>query len=119
MSVDTLDDHSNYPACEFALFRPQMAQALDTHAPLHYSLVIEDMAAGHERFMNFPTYQLTCKVTYDYLEPKHELDQAIAYWTTVKRVYGDVKNPPMSTGKDTPSTNQAKPPKTKGTTGTT
>lgn len=107
MSIDTTDQHGNYPACDFALFRPQMDQALNTHAPLHYGLVIENMEVGHERFKNFPTYELVCKVTYDYLEDKNDLDQAIGWATSVKDVFGTVKNPSMTHGKDTTTTSQS------------
>lgn len=107
MSVDTTDQHGGYPSTQFALFRPQIDSALNTHAPLHYGLVVESMEVGHERFKNFPTWQLLCKVTYDYLEDKNDLDQAIGWATSIKDVFGAAKTPSMSQGKDTTTTSQA------------
>lgn len=99
-------DPRNYPGrTSFKLFRPQKDAALDVFKPLFYDLVITNITAGHKRFMNFPTWQLTCKVVNDHLDGNNtDYETDLNYQISIKDVYGDVKNPsPMSQGKDSSS----------------
>lgn len=103
-------DQQFYPgSLRFALFRPQVDSALNFHKPLLYDVVIENAPAGHKRFMNFPTYTLTCKVVYDHLEDsKPEVENSLRWASTLKDVFGDAKNPKtsMSQGSTHPSSSQ-------------
>lgn len=104
-------DQQFYPgSVRFGLFRPQTDASLDFHKPLLYDVVIENTPAGHKRFMNFPTWTLTCKVVYDHLDDsKPEVENSMRWATTLKDVFGDVKNPTsMSTGKNSKSAAQAR-----------
>lgn len=67
--ANTLDGNQ-YPSVDFMLFKPGNKQTFNAFSPVYYSLLILNIEAGHERFVNFPTYTLTCKVTYDYLEDR-------------------------------------------------
>ena len=108
-----LDGNGNYPSVEFKLFRPQRGGTNQT-PPMYVDMVITDIESGHERFMNFPTYNLTCKVIYDHLQRDESVDQSTAYWTTVQDVFGAVLPPVLSQGKDAP-TGHTKPKKKRQT----
>ena len=90
-------DGNSYPSLDFMLFKPANSTTFDGFAPLFYSVVIEEFAAGHERFIHAPDYVLTCKVVYDYLAPRYTIQQKIQDRTTIKQVYGDVTSPTPST----------------------
>lgn len=108
-----LDGNGNYPGVDFKLFRPQ-AGGTNSVPRMFYTVVITDIAAGHERFMNYPTYQLTAKVTYDHLQKDESVDQSLNYLTTVKDVYGNVLPPVLSNGNSNPK-NQKQRGKKKAT----
>lgn len=37
---------------------------------MKYGVTVDTIQAGHQRFINAPTFQLTCTVMYDYLDPR-------------------------------------------------
>lgn len=91
-------DGNSYPAVDFALFKPANTSTFDGFQPLRYSLIIEDIEAGHERFKNFPAYVLTCKVVYDYLESPYHIQQDIRHAISRTRVFGKATSPSPTTG---------------------
>lgn len=90
-------DGNTYPSVDFALFKPANTHTFDGFQPLRYSVVIENIEAGHERFKNFPTYVLTCKVVYDYLGPRYEIQQAIRSRIRRQQIFGNASNPVPAT----------------------
>ena len=90
-------DGNTYPSVDFALFKPANSMTFDGFQPIRYSVVIEDMDAGHERFKNFPTYIMTCKVVYDYLQPQYQIQQDIKSSITRKQIFGKADNPSPAT----------------------
>lgn len=91
-------DGNSYPAVDFVLFKPAGTQAFDGHAPMHYSVIIENMEAGAERFKNFPEFVLTCKVVNDYHGQNYTIQQNIKSRISRTRVFGAALNPSPSTG---------------------
>lgn len=102
-----LTGDSFYSGVEFLLFKPQGQHSLDMFKPLRYLTVITDIAAGHERFKNFPIYSLQCKVLYDYLGTNIEVDQQINKIVSRQQIFGNAANPPASTGKNPPPQSKA------------
>lgn len=94
-------DGNSYPAVDFALFKPAASGTFDGFTPLKYAVVIEDFQAGHERFKNVPTYQITCKVVYDYLAPRYKIQQDIKSRIKRQQVFGNATNPKPSTNSNT------------------
>lgn len=94
-------DANNYPSVDFMLATPPMSHAFAAFDPLYYSIVIKNIAAGHERFLNFPSYTLTCKVVYDYLERPYQIQQPITSTITRQTVFGDASSPAPATAAST------------------
>lgn len=113
----TLDGDAAYYACQFQLFRPTSG-GTNFSPPMNYGCVITDISAGHERFKNYPTWQMTCKVTFDHLDQGTITSRQLDYWTTFKDVYGDALPPVMSTGKDASSQDKKKKQQTTQTSNT-
>lgn len=91
-------DANNYPSIDFLLFKPANAGTFDGFQPIHYSVVIEEIPAGAERFKNVVPYSLTCKVVYDYRQRPYHIEQDIKSRINRKRVFGAARNPSTSTG---------------------
>lgn len=90
-------DGNSYPSVDFALFKPTNSK-IDTYTPMRYSIVVLNIEAGHERFLNYPTYNLTCKVVYDYLGPRYEIQQDITSRINRRQIFGAASNPSPATG---------------------
>lgn len=90
-------DGNSYPSVDFSLFKPANSQTFDAYTPLRYSIVILNIEAGHERFLNYPTYNLTCKVVYDYLGSQYQIQQDITERINRKQVFGKASNPSPAT----------------------
>lgn len=105
--AQSLDGNGNYPGIRFVLFKPEAGKTFDSFKPIYYSMVITDIEAGAERFKNYPTYVLTCKVTYDHLQNNEEVSQALAQATQIRNIFGTASNPTLSTG-STPSSTAKK-----------
>lgn len=90
-------DANNYPSVDFMLFKPPMTSTYNGFDPLYFSVVIQSINAGHERFQHFPSFVLTCKVVYDYLEPKYQIQQDITARITRQTVFGTATSPGAAT----------------------
>lgn len=100
--AQSLDGNDSYLGVDFKLFRP-VNSSLSTFTPLKYGVLITDITAGAERFKFAREYQLTCKVTYDYLQPQWHLEQGIKTLITRQTVFGSASNPAPRTGNESQS----------------
>lgn len=98
-----LDSGSSYQSgVDFKLYKPTTGKTFNAHPPLHYMIVVSQVAAGHQRFESGVPFQLTCKVTFDFLQRD---DFSVATDpVTVKQVFGDVHRPNLTTNTKETST---------------
>lgn len=91
-------DANTYPSIDFILFKPANGSTFDGFQPMHYSVVIEEIEAGAERFKNVVPYNLTCKVVFDYRQRPYHIEQDIKSRINRKRVFGAASSRATSTG---------------------
>jgi hypothetical protein len=64
------------------------------HAPpIYWDVAITGMAAGHERFKFFPTFQLTCKVLNDHLQSDSDVEFSIMNAVDYAQIFREFGHP--------------------------
>jgi len=101
-SAASTDGDDGYPGIIFTLVQPTSSRTshpLDAFpSPVRYMVVVTDapQAGAKKGQMAGIPFQLTCKVTYDYMQSGTQLDNEINQFVAVTQVFGSASNPSPS-----------------------
>lgn len=94
-AAEIYDDTPNQTSSvNFRMARPGNRAGTYRHAPkIDWDVAITNIAAGHERFVHAPTFQLVCKVLNDRRQPSRDVEFSIMRDLDYQQVFGDLFNP--------------------------
>jgi hypothetical protein len=91
---ETFETPNQTNSVNFRMARPGNRANTYRHAPrIDWDVAITSVSSGHERFVFAPTFQLTCKVLNDKLQPAADVEFDIMRDLDYAQVFGDMFNP--------------------------